>query len=205
MLEINPASKKVEKVFPIDFGFSAGPPATADCLGPQGMAIGPKREILLGCSNAGKGSVIINELNGDLVRNLPGLNGNDEVWFNPGDNHYFLAGSNHNLALPTPGPILGVVDQSGDPDAEDATPTTAAGSHSVAVDPFKNQVYVPGNQAATTLCGGSTGCIAVFTTTNDDPGLCSGPGAPAHGQGKKGDPGFLRQVCPDNNGHPNVD
>ena len=170
VLEINPASKKVEKVFPIDFGFSAGPPATADCLGPQGMAIGPKREILLGCSNAGKGSVIINELNGDLVRNLPGLNGNDEVWFNPGDNHYFLAGSNHNLALPTPGPILGVVDQSGDPDAEDATPTTAAGSHSVAADPFKNQVYVPGNFGATTLCGGSTGCIAVFTTTNDDPG-----------------------------------
>ena len=168
VLEINPASKKVEKVFPIDFGFSAGPPATADCLGPQGMAIGPQREILLGCSNAGKGSVIINELNGDLVRNLPGLNGNDEVWFNPGDNHYFLAGGNHNLALPTPGPILGVVDQSGDPDAEDAAPTTAAGSHSVAADPFKNQVYVPGNQAATTLCGGSTGCIAVFTTTNDD-------------------------------------
>src|SRR5437870_1215137 len=168
VLEINPASRKVEKVFPIDFGFSAGPPATADCLGPQGMAIGPKREILLGCSNAGQGSVIINELNGDLVRNLPGLNGNDEVWFNPGDNHYFLAGSNHNLALPTPGPILGVVDQSGDPDAEDAAPTTAAGSHSVAADPFKNQVYVPGNFGATALCGGSTGCIAVFTTTNDD-------------------------------------
>jgi hypothetical protein len=170
VLEINPASRKVEKVFPIDFGFSAGPPATADCLGPQGMAIGPKREILLGCSNSGAGSVIINELNGDLVRNLPGLNGNDEVWFNPGDNHYFLAGGNHNLALPTPGPILGVVDQSGDPDAEDAAPTTAAGSHSVAADPVKNQVYVPGNNAATALCGGSTGCIAVFTTTNDDPG-----------------------------------
>src|SRR5947208_6222955 len=170
VLEINPASKKVEKVFPIDFGFSAGPPATADCLGPQGMAIGPQREILLGCSNAGKGSVIINELNGDLVRNLPGLNGNDEVWFNPGDNHYFLAGSNHNLALPTPGPILGVVDQSGDPDAEDAAPTTAAGSHSVAADPFKNQVYVPGNQAAPTLGRASTRRIAVFTPPNDHPG-----------------------------------
>src|SRR5438093_11611426 len=165
VLEINPASKKVEKVFPIDFGFSAGPPATADCLGPQGMAIGPKREILLGCSNAGKGSVIINELNGDLVRNLPGLNGNDEVWFNPGDNHYFLAGGNH-----TGGPILGVVDQSADDGNEDASATSALGSHSVAADPFKNQVYVPGNNAATTLCGGSTGCIAVFTATNDDPG-----------------------------------
>ncbi len=205
VLEINPESRKVQKVFPIDFGFSAGPPATADCLGPQGLAIGPHREILLGCSNAGKGSVIINELDGDLVRNLPGLNGNDEVWFNPGDNHYFLAGGNHNLALPTPGPILGVVDRRGDPDVEDATPTTAAGSHSVAADPVKNQVYVPGNKAATTLCGGSNGCIAVFTAANDDPGICGGRGERAHGEGEEGDPGFLRHVCPDNNGHPDED
>jgi hypothetical protein len=144
--------------------------------------------------------VIINELDGSLIQNLPGLNGNDEVWYNPGDNHYFLAGSNH-----TGGPILGVADVSADNGNEDTSATTAAGSHSVAADPVKNQVYVPGNNAASALCGGSTGCIAVFTTTNDDPGLCSGPGAPAHGQGKKGDPGFLRHVCPDNNGHPNVD
>jgi len=197
VLEINPASMKVQKVFPIDFGFVAGPPATGDCLGPQGLAIGPQREILLGCSNAGKGSVIINELDGGLVRNLDGLNGNDEVWYNPGDNHYFLAGSNH-----TGGPILGVVDQRPDDGAEDANVTTAAGSHSVAADPVKNQVYIPGNKAATTLCGGSNGCIAVFTATNDDPGVCSGPGTPADGQGKQGDPGFLRHVCPDNNGHP---
>jgi hypothetical protein len=198
VLEINPASMKVQKVFSIDFGFSAGPPATADCLGPQGLAIGPQREILLGCSNAGKGTVIIDELDGSEVRNLPGLNGNDEVWYNPGDNHYFLAGSNH-----TGGPILGVVDQRPDAnDNEDASVATAAGSHSVAADPVKNQVYVPGNKAATTLCGGSNGCIAVFTATNDDPGVCNGPGTPANGQGKQGDPVFLRQVCPDNNGHP---
>ena len=198
VLEINPASMKVQKVFPIDFGFVAGPPAAADCLGPQGLAIGPQREILLGCSNAGKGTVIVDELDGSLVRNLPGLNGNDEVWYNPGDNHYFLAGSNH-----TGGPILGVVDQTPDAnDNEDASVATAAGSHSVAADPVKNQVYVPGNKAATTLCGGSNGCIAVFTATNDDPGICNGPGTPANGQGKQGDPVFLRHVCPDNNGHP---
>ena len=83
--------------------------------------------------------------------------------------------------------------------------TTAAGSHSVAADPVKNQVYVPGNKAATSLCGGSNGCIAVFTTVNDDPGVCNGPGTPAHGEGKKGDPRFLRQVCPDNNEHPDED
>jgi hypothetical protein len=204
VLEINPASLKVQNVFPIDFGFVAAHgaiPATADCLGPQGLAIGPQREILLGCSNSGAGTVIINELNGDLVRNLPGLNGNDEVWYNPGDNHYFLAGSNH-----TGGAILGVVDQKPDPnDNEDANVTTAAGSHSVAADPVHNQVYVPGNKAATALCGGTNGCIAVFTAASDDPGRCNGPGTPAHGEGKQGDPGFLSAVCSDNNGHPDKD
>ena len=197
VLMINPASLKVQKVFPIESGFvaaSGATPATADCLGPQGLTIGPQREILLGCSNKGQGSVIINELDGRLIHSLPGLNGNDEVWYNPGDNHYFLAGSNH-----TGGPQLSVVDQKADNGNEDAAATTAAGSHSVAADPVKNQVYVPGNKAATTLCGGATGCIAVFTTTNDDPGVCRGPGTPAHGQGKKGDPVFLRHVCPDNN------
>src|SRR4029077_12325335 len=135
---------------------------TAFCLGPQGLAIGPQGEILLGCSNSGQGSVIINERNGDLVRNLGGLNGNDEVWYNPGNNHYFLAASNHLLPPIPPGtaaPILGVVDQRSDTLAEETSPATAAGSHSVAADPRFNQVYVPGNNAATSICPGGHGCI----------------------------------------------
>lgn len=188
VLQIDPTSRMVEKVFSIDFGFlpqTGTTPATAACLGPQGMAIGPQGEILLGCSNAGKGSVIINERNGDLVRSLDGLNGNDEVWYNPGNNHYFLAGSNHNLALPTPGPILGVVDQKPDTIVEDASPATAAGSHSVAADPRFNQVYVPGNNAATSICPGGHGCIAIFMSANHDPGICGGKAN-----------AFKSQVCP---------
>jgi len=188
VLEINPVSMKVEKVFAIDFGFlsqTGSTPATADCLGPQGLAIGPTREILLGCSNSGKGSVIINELNGDLVRSLAGLNGNDEVWYNPGNNHYFLAGSNHNLPLPRPGAILGVVDQRPDTIDEDASPATAAGSHSVAADPRFNQAYVPGNNAATSICPGGHGCIAIFMSANHDDGICGGK-----------ETAFKSQVCP---------
>jgi hypothetical protein len=208
VLQIDPKSRMVEKVFSIDFGFlpeTGTPgmpgfkPATADCLGPQGMAIGPQGEILLGCSNGGtigtapntitvavgQGSVIINERNGDLVRSLAGLNGNDEVWYNPGNNHYFLAGSNHNLPLPTPGAILGVVDQKPDTIDEDASPSTAAGSHSVAADPVFNQVYVPGNNAATSICPGGHGCIAIFMSANHDPGICGGK-----------QNAFKSQVCP---------
>jgi hypothetical protein len=194
VLQIDPKSRTVEKVFFIDFGFlppTGTTPATAACLGPQGMAIGPNREILLGCSNSGQGSVIINERNGDLVRSLDGLNGNDEVWYNPGNNHYFLAGSNHNLALPTPGPILGVVDQRPDTIGEDVSPATAAGSHSVAVDPVFNQVYVPGNNAAKSICPGGNGCIAIFLSANHDPGICGGK-----------ENAFESQVCPDKKGKP---
>jgi len=194
VLEINPVSMKVEKVFPIDFAFlsqTGTTPATADCLGPQGLAIGPNREILLGCSNSGKGSVIIDERNGDLVRSLDGLNGNDEVWYNPGNNHYFLAGSNHLTGNPpTAAPILGVVDQRPDTIGEDASPATAAGSHSVAVDPVFNQIYVPGNKAATSICSSTNGCIAIFMSAASDPGICGGK--------KLTD--FQKEVCPDSKG-----
>jgi DNA-binding beta-propeller fold protein YncE len=189
VLEINPVSMKVEKVFPIDFAFlsqTGTTPATADCLGPQGLAIGPDREILLGCSNSGKGSVIIDERNGDLVRSLDGLNGSDEVWYNPGNNHYFLAESNH-----TGGAILGVVDQRPDTIGEDASPATAAGSHSVAVDPVFNQIYVPGNKAATSICSSTNGCIAIFMSAASDPGICGGK-----------ENAFKSQVCPDKKGKP---
>jgi len=190
VLEINPVSLKVTNVFSIDFGFlpavtTPPTPATAFCLGPQGLAIGPQGEILLGCSNSGQGSVIINERNGHLVRSLAGLNGNDEVWYNPGNNHYLLAGSNHNLPLPTPGAILGVVDQSPDTINEDASPATAANSHSVAADPVFNQVYVPGNIAAKSICPGGNGCIAIFMSANHDAGICGGK-----------ETAFKSQVCP---------
>lgn len=84
---INPASMMVQKVFPIE--------SSSVCRGNQGLAIGPQRELLIGCSASGTGSVILDELNGSEIRSLPGLNGSDEVWYNPGDNHYFLALGNH--------------------------------------------------------------------------------------------------------------
>jgi DNA-binding beta-propeller fold protein YncE len=136
--------------------------------------------------------VIIDERNGDLVRSLDGLNGSDEVWYNPGNNHYFLAESNHKVGSNPATPILGVVDQRPDTIDEDASPTTVGGSHSVAVDPVSNQVYVPVNSGANALCGqtSTTGCIAIFISANSDPGICGGK--------KLTD--FQKEVCPDSKG-----
>jgi hypothetical protein len=152
------------------------------CAGPQGMAIGPDNQILLGCNGAsGDGqhsTVIINEHSGAIIAVLHNESGADEVWFNEGDGHYFLARS----AAFGPNQLLGVVDAFGHREDQSVpiAKSHTINAHSVAVDPDQNQAYVPipgANAAfpagASTVCssiGGSDtqGCIAVFTTTNDD-------------------------------------
>jgi hypothetical protein len=108
VLVIDPNHMKVLKVFAIDHG---------QCAGPQGLAIGPNPQILLGCSGQGTapyllptGSVVISAIDGSTVFDLPGLNGVDEVWYNPSDNSYFLAANNNTNAFGQLTPIIGVVD-----------------------------------------------------------------------------------------------
>jgi hypothetical protein len=173
---------RVENTITID-------PATG-CTGPQGLAIGPDHEILLGCGQPSPNSLIINEHQHGLATSanskvLANSGEADEVWYNPGDNQYFIAQTNQK-----PLGQLGVVDPSGQIDAPAAT---ATGSHSVAADMLTNQVYVPGNRSATTLCGSANGCIAVFTAANDDPCLAHGMPVLDHDDGD--DPVFMRTQC----------
>jgi hypothetical protein len=162
VLQIDPVSREIEKTFSL---------AGSGCGGNNGMALGPFPEALLGCTNAGPNSVIIDLKSGSVIRTLVGEAGADEAWFNPADNQYFLGSGNHLSPSGNTDPILGVVDATGK--KEDFGPKSAVGSHSVAADPVKNQVYVPINSnplqgGASKICsanGGSdaNGCIAVFT------------------------------------------
>ena len=171
---IDPKTKKVVKVFPIP---------VEDCAAPQGMAVGPDSQILLGCNaqfpDGQANTVIINERHGAIIRTLRGLGGNDEVWFNPGDGHYFLAEG--QLPVPPNGPgteQLGIVDSAGKrPDKAVLTANNPGGTtrraHSVAADPGANEVYVPIPQNTTgfssTLCSDPTkGCVAVFGPVGKD-------------------------------------
>ena len=83
---IDPTTATVVKTFPIPLN---------DCSTPQGMAVGPAPQILLGCNGASPDgvfkTVIINEGSGHVMATLANEGGNDEVWYNPGDGHYFLA------------------------------------------------------------------------------------------------------------------
>jgi hypothetical protein len=194
VLQIDPVSEKIEQTFSL---------AGSGCGGNAGMALGPFPQALLGCSNAGPNSVIINLNSGAIIRKLAGEAGADEVWFNPADNQYFLGNGNHLTAVGgSTAPTLGVVDATGM--REDSSPKSAVGSHSVAADPVKNQVYVPINSnpaqgGASGICGAnggsnSNGCIAVFTTSGpDDKAKCLVQGAPAV---EPGEP--LKTNCPPN-------
>jgi len=163
---IDPKTRKVETTFIVPL---------ASCAAPQGMALGPDNQMLLGCNGAGGANhptAIIDERNGKVIRTLANQSGADMVWFNPGDGHYFLARS----SAVGPTQLLGVVDSDGIRQDQSIATTTSPGApnvHSVAADPILNQVYVAIPGAKSTVCsaaGGSdaNGCIAVFTTPNDD-------------------------------------
>jgi hypothetical protein len=178
--KINPLTAMVESMFPVDF-----------CQ-PAGLTLGPHQDLLLGCSvtfdtatppdawsasdpnTAAPISVIMDTKTGHIDKNVAGVSGNDEVWFNPGDGRYYLAAR----ANPT-GPVLGVIDAASQtlvqlvPTINTAgkpttTPPIAAGTaHSVAVNPHDNHAFVP-LPANNVFPDCLNGCIGVFGTPNGD-------------------------------------
>jgi len=179
-------------------------PASTGCTGPQGLAIGPRHEIQLGCGGPSTASIIIDERSGavaTVIATETGEGGADEVWYNPGNNSYFIARSSAGK--------LGVEDAGSSPPVADADVTTTIGSHVVAADMLKNQIYVPvrantvsgtcTTAGCATLCGAASsasaaaGCIAVFTAPNDDECLAQGMPVLDHDDGD--DPVFMRTRC----------
>jgi len=168
------------------------------CAGPQGMAIGPAPEIMLGCNAEGppevpagcstsstctgsgpQNTVVIDENDGHVIKTLDGQGGNDEVWFNPDNGFYFLAeGSNVTQEQ------LGIVNSQPISVTQDivvVTPGTSGRAHSVAAG--GNEVYfpIPGNvctgtpdTTTTTVtcrspCPTANGCVAVYKSSARPP------------------------------------
>jgi hypothetical protein len=173
---IDPVAGKIVDTFKIPL---------QDCSTPQGMALGPDKQIMIGCNGAhgaagdsGNGlhsGIIINENTGAVIGVIPNESGPDEVYYNAGDGQYFLARS---AAVGT-NQLLGVVDANGkkaDQSVFTANKTIAGrNAHSVAADTGTNQVFVPIPAGVSNVCssvGGvdANGCIAVFTASPDDKG-----------------------------------
>ena len=124
---IDPRTTKVTGLFSFD-----------DCS-PAGLALGP-HELLVGCADPSE-SVIVDSKTGKIVKTFSQQSGDaigcsDEVWFNPGDDHYYLAARNDSG-----GPVLGIIDAK--TNTLTATVPTSPNSHSVAVNPVNNHVFVP--------------------------------------------------------------
>jgi hypothetical protein len=135
------------------------------CTGGSGLKFGPGRQLANSCA------VIIDYSTGDLIANLPASGGADEIWYNPGDNHYFFANSTCKQTV-TNGACLGVVD-AGPPPSADPIAETAPGSHSVAADSVTNEVYVPvrGNNGTVPPTAPPSPVGAVCSKANDVFGL----------------------------------
>jgi hypothetical protein len=149
--------------------YSKAPWNTTGCAGGSGIALGPDDQLANSCG------VIINWSTGALIANFESEGSADEIWFNPGDNHYFLADS-------TPA-LLGVIDAGPKKPVADLEAVTAVGSHSVAADSVTNEVYVPirGNNAVANsgaVCSKATdafglagsdafGCILSYVAPSD--------------------------------------
>src|SRR5215470_18095323 len=157
---IDPKMKKVVNVF----GLTDVNNNPIPCL-PHGLTLGPRQQLLLGCSadvddvNFPSGrplvSIVISAIDGRLVFLTNKVGGSDEVWFNPGDNTYYLAASSWQLDKSSPpqgficpsptqpqppncpttaAPVLGIIDAGSDADGPEFIQNikTAPGAHSVA-------------------------------------------------------------------------
>jgi len=112
---INPKTKSVEKIYDtIGTGVAAGVP----CF-PHGLALGPRQNLLLGCSGDGATgtqmiSIIMKATTGAVLKTFNQAGGSDEVYYDKGNNTYFLAMSSWTSSGKTgtgnPTPSLGIID-----------------------------------------------------------------------------------------------
>ena len=151
--------------------------------GPNGATLGPHDNLLLGCTpqnNPSNTTTLV--INAKTKEQTPiiDITGSDEVWFNKGDQRYYL-GARQDCTTPgTPCPsasqetaVLGVIDANTNLLIEKIP--QSSNSHSVAADSERNLIFVPqvapvavvGSGGDTTnvgagICGSSQGCVAVY-------------------------------------------
>jgi hypothetical protein len=157
--------------------------------GPNGSTVGPNDNLLLGCTpgnNANnKTTQVINATTHNFA-DVANITGSDEVWFNEGDDRYYLGASKAIKPAGYPltnGAVLGVVDGTS---VLIETIPQSSNSHSVAADSKRNLIFVPqvctktsstcaiggdvntavsppnGPTVGQQICGSTNGCVAVY-------------------------------------------
>jgi hypothetical protein len=148
---------------------------TPNCM-PTSMVQGPGENFLIGCADHDGEAFPPNEyiinLSGGFTPgtgynvncvSTPMVNcvqvfntgGVDEIWYNPGDNKYYLAARD----LPA-GAAMGVIDAGTNQWLVNVP--TGSNAHSISVDPSDNHAFVPLQAGAGCTTQSANGCVAVY-------------------------------------------
>jgi hypothetical protein len=130
-----------------------------NCM-PTSVVQGPGNNFLVGCADHDgeafpPNMYVIDGTSGGILATINNVGGVDEIWYNPGDNRYYLAARD----MPT-GPVLGIIDARTNLWLQNVV--TNSNSHSVAVDPGNNHVFVPLQAGAGCTTQSANGCIGVY-------------------------------------------
>jgi hypothetical protein len=154
-------------------GVSCGPVVvntivTPNCM-PTSIVQGPGNNFLVGCAdhdgqafppneyviNASPGNTISCSAPFSNCVEIFNVGGVDEVWYNTGDNRYYLAARD----MPN-GPVMGVIDAGTNQWLVNVV--TNSNSHSISVDPSNNHAFVPMQAGTICLTQSANGCVAVM-------------------------------------------
>ncbi|HSY99040.1 MAG TPA: hypothetical protein VK788_06065 [Terriglobales bacterium] len=130
-----------------------------NCM-PTSLAQGPGNNFLVGCADHDgeafpPNEYVIDGSAGTILATITNVGGVDEVWYNSGDNRYYVAARD----MPN-GPVMGVIDAATNVWLENVT--TNANSHSIAVDSSNNHAFVPLQAGGICTSQSSNGCIGVY-------------------------------------------
>src|SRR6267154_4804310 len=132
---------------------------TPNCM-PTSVVQGPGNNFLVGCGDHDgeafpPNEYVIDGTSGKILATITNVGGVDEVWYNPGDNRYYLAARD----MPN-GAVMGVIDAKTNLWLQNVT--TNSNSHSIAVDSTNNHAFVP--LQAVTICTTQSlnGCVGVY-------------------------------------------
>jgi hypothetical protein len=154
---VDPRKRALIQIFPLN-----------NCR-PNGLALGHRGEMLVGCQGEGLGkkynfrprSFLMNLRTGVILTQIDGVTGSDQIVYDSGDDRYYLAAE----ANPG-GPAVVAVNASGEHTVLKAS--TDKSAHSVAADSQNNHIFVPlGPMPTDSRC--RNGCIGIYAVTKGTP------------------------------------
>ena len=130
-----------------------------NCM-PTSIVQGPGNNFLVGCGDHDgeafpPNEYVIDGTSGAIKATITNVGGVDEVWYNPGDNKYYLAARD----MPN-GAVMGVIDAKTNQWLENVT--TNSNSHSISVDSGNNHVFVPLQAGTICTTQSANGCVGVY-------------------------------------------